>query len=137
MSYNITIADVAGIVTACATVYLTFKANQNIGLILEDKETLYNTSSKPITICKAISIKGFDIIENSEEMDPNTGQFKEHIKIGNVKNIQKVLYKNQKYKFNCLLSDGKCKYEIEIKIKRSWFCGFNTYNIILYPYCKI
>ena len=49
MSYSITIADVAGIVTACATVYLTFKANQNIGLILEDKETLYNTSSKPIT----------------------------------------------------------------------------------------
>lgn len=43
MSYSITIADIAGIVTACATVYLTFKANQNIGLILEDKETLYNT----------------------------------------------------------------------------------------------
>lgn len=52
MSYSITIDDIAGIVTACATVYLTFKANQNIGLILEDKETLYNTSSKPITIVK-------------------------------------------------------------------------------------
>ena len=88
MSYSITIADIAGIVTACATVYLTFKANQNIGLILEDKETLYNTSSKPIIICKALSIKGFYIIENSEEIDPNTGQFKEYIKIGNVKNIQ-------------------------------------------------
>lgn len=96
MSYSITITDIAGIVTACATVYLTFKANQNIGLILEDKETLYNTSSKPITICKSLSIKGFYIIENSEEIDQNTGQFKEYIKIGNVKNIQKVLYKKSK-----------------------------------------